>query len=183
MVSHEARGRPLSGETAESLSSAFQKSQSNKEATLEHFLAISPHTLPCMDAVYDMVRKVYESPAGDPVEDLDVIVAIWGVFMNATLKAATHLGNDHDVNLRNGQNSSWRTAGQLFGDIEKLISGQTETTGINLIDSQDFKVDIDEFVAQSSISIRHCQGPRLFRLGAVLGENGRQPCWIQEEKD
>ena len=73
-----------------------------------------------------MVRKVYESPAGDPVEDLDVIVAIWGVFMNATLKAVIHLGNDHDVNLRNGQNSSWRTTGQLFGDLEKLISGQPD---------------------------------------------------------
>ena len=53
--------------------------------------------------------------------------------MNDTPKAAIHLGNDHDVNLRNGQNSSWRTTGQLFG------SGQTETTGINLIDSQDLR--------------------------------------------
>ena len=56
--------------------------------------------------------------------------------MNATLRAAIHVGNDPDVNLRNVQNSSWRTTGHLFGDIEKLISGQTETTGVNLIDSQ-----------------------------------------------
>ena len=52
--------------------------------------------------------------------------------MNATPRAAIHLGNDHDVNLRNVQNFSWRTTGQLFGDIEKLISGQT-------IDSQDLR--------------------------------------------
>ena len=53
----------------------------------------------------------------------------------AALKAAIHFGNDHDVNLRKVQNSSWRPTGQLFGDIEKLLSGQTETTGINLVNS------------------------------------------------
>ena len=73
------------------------------------------------------------------MEDLDVNVAIWGEFMNATLKAAIHLGNDHDVNLRTVKNYSWRSTGQLFGEIEKLISGQTETTGISLIDSKDLK--------------------------------------------
>ena len=84
-----------------------------------------------------MVRKVYERPAGDPMDDLDVNVAIWGFFMNATLRAAIHLGNDHDVILRNVKNSSWRSTGQLFGDVEKLISGQTETTGMSLIDSKE----------------------------------------------
>ena len=49
--------------------------------------------------------------------------------MNATLKAAIHLGNGHDVNLRNVKNYSWRSTGQLFGEVERLISGQTETTG------------------------------------------------------
>ena len=48
---------------------------------------------------------------------------------------------------------------------------------------QGFKVDIDELVAQSSSSIRHCQGLRLFRLGAVLGENWNESRWILEEQD
>ena len=68
-----------------------------------------------MNAVYDMVRKVYERPAGDPVDDLDVNVAIWGILLNAILRAAFHLGNDHDVNLRNGKNTSWKSTGELFG--------------------------------------------------------------------
>ena len=59
--------------------------------------------------------------------------------MNATLKAAVHLGNDHDVNLRHEKNSFWRSTGQLFGETEKLISGQTETTGVSLIDSKDLR--------------------------------------------
>ena len=37
---------------------------------------------------------------GDPVEDLNVNLAIWGMFMNTTLQAAVHLGNDHDANMR-----------------------------------------------------------------------------------
>ena len=97
----EACGKPLAGETAES-SSAFQKSQKNKDATMDHFFAISPQTISCTEAVYDMVRRIYERPSDNPMEDLVVNVAIWGVFMNATLKA---FGNDHDANLINVKNS------------------------------------------------------------------------------
>ena len=56
---NEACGKPLAGETAESISSAFQKSQNNKEATLEYFFALSPQTIPYTKAVYDMIRKIY----------------------------------------------------------------------------------------------------------------------------
>ena len=72
---NEACGKPLAGETAESISSAFQKSQNNKEATLKHFYAISPQTISFSEAVYDMVRKIYGRPSDDPMEDLDVNVS------------------------------------------------------------------------------------------------------------
>ena len=102
-----------------------------KWLTLEHFFAISPQTIPCTEAVYDMLRKIHGRPIDDPVEDLDVNVAIWEVFINALhKKAAVHLGNDHDVN------SFWRSTGKVFGETEKWISGQTET-GMSLIDSRD----------------------------------------------
>ena len=125
-------------ELAKLVGNHLQEEQQNPsfqhaEATLEHFYAISPQTISDTEAVYDMVRKIYGRPSDDPMEDLDVNVAIWGVFMNATRKAAVHLGSDHDVNLRHVKNSFWRTTGQLFGETEKLISGQTETTGISLI--------------------------------------------------
>ena len=103
---------------------------------MKHFLAISPNHVPYMKDVYNMVRKVYPRPAGDPMNDLDVNVAIWGIPMNATLKAAIHLGNDHDVNLRNVQNSFWTTTGQLLGDIEKLISGQNRDLSTSLLHSR-----------------------------------------------
>ena len=52
------------------------------------------------------------------------------IFLNAT-RQAIHLGNDHDVNLRNVKNFSRRTTGQLFWEIEKLISlGRNKFSGI-----------------------------------------------------
>ena len=73
--------------------------------------------------------------------------------MNTTLKAAVHLGNDHDVNLRHVKNPFfWRSTRQLFGETEKLISGQTETTGISLINFQDFR-----WVSTSLLHIRAYQ--------------------------
>ena len=74
---NEACGKPLAGGSAEFGSSEFQKSQSNKGATVEHFLAISPHHVPYMNDVYDMVRKVYQRPAGDPMKYFNVDMAIW----------------------------------------------------------------------------------------------------------
>ena len=38
---YEAFGKPLAGETAESISSAFQKSQQDSEATWNNFLQLS----------------------------------------------------------------------------------------------------------------------------------------------
>ena len=101
---NEACGKPFAGETAES-SSAFQKSQKKNDATMDHFFATSPQTICYTEAVHDMVRKIYGRPSDDPIEDLNGNVAIWWIFMNSTLEAAIHLGNDHDANLRILKNS------------------------------------------------------------------------------
>ena len=102
-------------------------------------LHISPGTSHYLEAVFSMVRKIYGKPPGDPTEDLNVFVAIWGMFMNTTLRAAVHLGKDHDTNLRFVKNFLWKATGQLFRETEKLISGQPETTGISLINFQDLR--------------------------------------------
>ena len=86
-----------------------------------------------------MVRKIYGRQPGDPMSDLNVNMAIWGMFMNTSLRAAVHLGKDYDKNLRFVKNYLWKTTGQLFRETEKLISGQTEITDINLINFQDFR--------------------------------------------
>ena len=74
---NEACGKPLAGGSAEFVPSEFQKSQSNKGTTMEHFLSISPHHVLCMNDVYDMVRKVYARPGDDPMKYLNVNMALW----------------------------------------------------------------------------------------------------------
>ena len=44
---------------------------------------------------------------------LDVNLAIWRMFMNTTLRAAAHLGNNYEANLRYVKDHLWKTAGQL----------------------------------------------------------------------
>ena len=57
--------------------------------------------------------------------------------MNATLPTAVHLGQDCEANLRYVKNILWNTAKQSFSEIAKLISGQTEITGLSSIDFKD----------------------------------------------
>ena len=96
--------------------------------------------------------------------------------MNTTLRAAVPLGKDSDMNLRFVKNYHWKTTGQLFGETEKLISGQTETTGISLDQYPRFEEGIDKLITQSSLSTIHCQSLCLLRLCALFGNNGRQSC-------
>ena len=83
------------------------------------------------------LETIYGRQLGDPMKDLVVNLAIWGQFLNATLQAAVHLGQDYDANLRYVKNTLWKTAGQLFRGTEKLARGQTEASGISTIDFQD----------------------------------------------
>ena len=105
-----------------------------------------------MEAVFSMVRKIYGRNSDDPLKDLNVNLAIWGMLMNSTLRAAVHLGKDNDTNLRFVKNYLWKTAGQFFTEKEKLVSGQTETTGTSLINFQDLR-----WVSTSLLHSRACQ--------------------------
>ena len=58
-------------------SSVDWESQKSTEAKWDHYLHISPNTSHCLEAVFSMVRKIYGKPPGDPVEDLNVNLAIW----------------------------------------------------------------------------------------------------------
>ena len=62
------------------------------------------------------------------MEDLDVNMAIWVIFLNVTLRAALHLGQDNEAKLRYVKNHLWNSVKQLFGEIGELISEQTEIT-------------------------------------------------------
>ena len=63
-----------------------------------HNLQVSPPTIHDTEAVFSVVRRIYEREHDDPMNDLDVNVATWDTFLNATLRAAVHLGQDCEVN-------------------------------------------------------------------------------------
>ena len=149
-------------------SSVDQESQMNTEGTWEHYHHMSPDTSHYMEAVFSMVRKIYVKPPGDPMEELNVNLATWWMFMSTTLRAAVLLVKDSDMNVKFVKNYLWKTTGQLSRETEKLIYGQTETTG-KPYQFPRFKVGIDQLIAPSSLSIFHCQGLCLLRLCALFG--------------
>ena len=60
---------------------------------------MSPTVAPRMEK-YSIVRKIYgRSPTND-LDDLDVNTTVWCTFMNVTLHAAVHLGQDYLENLQ-----------------------------------------------------------------------------------
>ena len=71
------------------------------------------------------------------MDDLDVNMAVWGIFLKTTLQAAVHLGQDYDANLRFVKNHLWNSVKQLFNETGKLIRGQTKITGISTNDFKD----------------------------------------------
>ena len=58
------------------------------------------------------------------MDDLDVKMAIWSIFLNATRRAAVHLGQDYEANLRYVKNNLWNSVGLVFHKTGKLISEQ-----------------------------------------------------------
>ena len=61
------------------------------------------------EAVFPIVRGIYGREHEDPMDDFDVNMAIWGIFLNVTLRAAVHLGQDHEANLRYVKNNLWKS--------------------------------------------------------------------------
>ena len=91
-------------------------------------------TVPHMETVFSsIVRNIYGREHDDPMDGLDVNMAIWGTFLGTTLQAAVYLGQDYEASLRYWKNHFWNSVGQLFNDTGKLISEQKEITGVSTI--------------------------------------------------
>ena len=91
----------------------------NASQRWDHHLHTSPDTSHCMEAVFSKARKICGKPPSDPMEDLNVNLAIWRMFINKTLRAAVHLGKDYDTNLTTGQ--VWtKNGGRIFHGMSLL---------------------------------------------------------------
>ena len=65
--------------------------------------------------------------------DLDVNASIWSIF-SVTLTATVHLGLKSTENLRSTKNQPVKSVSQVFQVTRKMITDQTEITGIRTID-------------------------------------------------
>ena len=53
------------------------------------------------------------------MDDLDVNMAMWGIFLNTTLRASVHLGPDFQAKLRYVKKNLWDSVGQFFNETDK----------------------------------------------------------------
>ena len=72
----------------------------------------------------------------DQMKNLDVNTAIRGIFVSVTLQAAVHLGVDYTENLRSTKNQPKNSLRLLLQVTQRLITDQTEITGLATIDGQ-----------------------------------------------
>ena len=139
-----------------------------------------PHT----DAVFSIARKICEREPLDPMEDLDVNMAIWGIFLNTTLQAAVHFGQDYEVNLRFVKNHLWNSVEQLFNETGRLIRDQTEITGVTTIDFKELTWRSTSLVCSRAYQITNAKTYIFFDSVLCVGKMGDDPiaAWKNEIK-
>ena len=85
----------------------------------------------------------------DPMDDLDVNMAICCIFLNTTLHAAVHLRQDFEANLRFVKNHLW-------------TSEQKEIIGVGTIGFKDATWTSTRLIVQQSLSGHQRQKPASF---------------------
>ena len=171
-------GRPISCKKGTGESNASRKSDHPGSPKAEgkqwsHNPHVSPATVHHTEAVFSIVKEIYGREHDDPMDDLDVNMAVWGIFLNATLRAAVHLGQDYEANLRYVKSHLWSSVGLLFRKTGKLISEQKEITGIKDYRFPRSHVDADQLIMWKGSSDHQRQNLRLLRLCALCGKNER----------
>ena len=147
-----------------------------------HNLHVSPATIHHTEAVFSTVRGSTDEEHDDLMNDLDVNMAIWCTFLNATLRAAVHLGQDHEANLRYVKNNFRNSVGQLFNE-----TGETDQwTERDHWCKHNYRFQrchgCRKLFVQPSLSNHPRQSLCLLRLCALCGKNGRWSyCDLEEQ--
>ena len=87
---------------------------------------IAPHSVGQMDTVFANVRQKLGRPKEDKMDQIKTNVTIWGLFMNASWNAVSHLGKDHDEHLRVTRNTEFCEIQPLFSITQKLVLDQED---------------------------------------------------------
>ena len=100
------QGRPVAFSTASGQPHASSKSDCQggpKAEKMEwsHNLYVFPATIHHTEAVFSIVREIYGREHNDPMDDLDVKMAILGHISEChSSRAAFHLGQEYEANSR-----------------------------------------------------------------------------------
>ena len=137
-----------------------------------HNLHVSPATVHHTEAVFSIVRGIYGRQHDDPMDDLDVNMATWGIFLKATLRAAVHLGQDHEANLSCVKHHLWNSVGQLFNETGKLVSEQKES-GVSTVKFKDSTWMSTSFLCSRAHQITSAKAYVFSDSVLCVGKNGR----------
>ena len=130
-------------------------------------LDVSPVTIHHTEAAFPIARGIYGRGHDDPMDDLDVNMAIWSIFLKTTHRAAVHLGQDHEANLQYVKNNRWNSVGLLFHETGKLISEQKEITGVKTLGFKDATWMSTSLLCDKAYRITNVKNLRLLRLCVV----------------
>ena len=103
------------------------------------------------------------------MKDLDVNTAIWGIFLSVTLQAAVHLGKDYTEILRSTKNQTKKSSRLLFQVTQKLITDQTEITGITTIDWREVMWEKTTLLSDKAVQFATAKTYGFFWLSAMSG--------------
>ena len=106
--------KKATGKTNASSKSDCQGGPKAERKEWSHNLHMSPATVHNTEVVFSIVRRIYGREHDDLMDHLDVNMAFWCIFLNTTLRAAVHLGQDHEANLRYVQESSLEQCGTVI---------------------------------------------------------------------
>ena len=97
----------------------MRKSWSWKKEVATQFLHILWSRVLHGEGLFDCERDL-RSRTYREMKDLKLNAAIWRMFMNTTLQAAVHLGQNYDQNLRFVKNHFWSSLKKLFKETENF---------------------------------------------------------------
>ena len=125
------------------------------------------------EAVFSIVRDIHGREHDDPMDDLDLNMAIWGIFLNATLRAAVHFGQDNEAKLRYMKNHLLEQCETVIQWIWKTDQWTNRDHWCTHDRVQRTYVDVHKLLVRSSLSVHQRQSPPLLRLCTLCRENGR----------
>ena len=117
------------------------------------------------------MRQTLGRQPDDDMLEIDVNMVISCIFMSATMKAAVHLGQDYEENLRTTRNTDFDKIPNLFDMSWKLIGDQNQENMEYL--RLKYNSMCDKHFIESQSLLSSCQQQRLLLFGTLYR---RQNC-------